>query len=284
MSNRTRTIEKWIDLNQDYVREAWSRLPGVHDGGGLLYMGGGIDATGGNGPLARFIRGRADSRGEPLIRMTLPNPLTARRWRDIYRTAQKKGIQVVVVPQAVVQEADIRRGSIKILHTERRRRMFRPPHQVIQADVAPQWGRQRPRIAYFLSGYDLNERGLSYFFCELPTDEPPESIEHAYQLLKPESVKRAEAQGRKVRRQGDMFFIETRGEEGPPEEDILFNASLFASNHIVSELANHKGLVMVRGKILHRPFGRRPDHAPLRLPGKGWWIAVQNAVRVTAYP
>jgi hypothetical protein len=158
--------------------------------------------------------------------------------------------------------------------------MFRPPQQVIEATVWPNWSR-KPRHTYFMSGYDLNERGLSYFFCELPSGEVPTSVEHAYQMLRPESVRRALAQNRKVMRQGDMFFIKTRGEEGPPEDRITTDTRLFDTNHYVSEHARHNGLVMVRGKVSHQPDGRRPDHAALRLPGNAWWIAVRNTVPVT---
>lgn len=272
-------IERWIDLNADHLRSPYQRLRNVHDSHGLVYEGSSIEATGGNGTIAKMLRSAEDVEG-PLIRMGLPNQVTILRWRDIYRTAERKDVPVVVVPRLVLDSADIRYRSIKVIASERRPRMFRPPQQVIEAVVHPRWLRH-PRTAYFMSGYDLNERGLSYFFCELPPGAEPTTVEEAYQALKPESVKRAEAQGRKVLRQGDMFFIGTRGEEGPPEERIITEARLFDTNHFVSELARHNGLVMVRGRVSHSPVGRRPDHATLRLPGRAWWIAVRNTVPVT---
>jgi hypothetical protein len=279
MSERTKTIERWMNLAMVRHREAWRNLPGVIDGHGLLYVGNVIEATGGNGTIAKMLR--TSEHGEtPLLRMGLPNQVTIRRWREIYRIAERKGVQVVVVPRAVLDNSDIRRNTIQVVASERRPRLFRPPQQVIQATVAPRWTR-KTRTSYFLSGYDLNERGLSYFFCELPTDAVPTTVEEAYQSLKPESVRRAEAQGRKVMRQGDMFFIKTRGEEGPPDERIITEARLFDTNHFVSEYARHNGLVMVRGKVFHNPVGRRPDHATLRLLGNSWWIAVRNTVPVT---
>lgn len=279
MSDRTRTIERWLDLNLLRVREPYVRLRGVRDGHGLFYMGGNIEMTGGNGQAASMIRSRED--GEPMMRMALPNQVTIRRFRDIYRVAVRRGVQVVVVPRRVLDQSDIRPRSMRVIASERRARRFRPPQQVIEATVWPGYAREG-RTAYFLSGYDRAERGLSYFFCELPTDTPPESVDHAYRMLQPESVKRAHAQHRKVYRQGDMFFIAARDEEGPAEDDIGWERFLFGSNHRVTQSARVNGLLMVRGTVTHDPTNRRADHRPLRLPGKGWYIAVQNAVRVTA--
>lgn len=278
MSERTDTIRAWLRLNLTYKREPYARLPGVHDGHGLFYIGAGIEYANGNGPAASLVRDRQHDLG-PLLRMALPNPVTYRRFRDIYAAAMDLGVPVVVVPRNVLAQADIRPPSIRLVATERRMRMFRPPQQVIQADVWPDWTRTK-RTAFFLSGYDLNERGLSYFFCELPTDTAPESVDHAYQMLQPESVKRALAQRRKVYRQGDMYFIKAKDEEGPVNID--FEPYLFRSNHRVTEGGhNPDGVLMVRGKVEHRPLNRRADHKTLRLPGNGWYIAVQNAVRVT---
>lgn len=278
MSDRTRTIDAWIDWAFERERLAYVRVArGILDGHGLIYEPTSIEFTGGNGMAVRVERTR--ERGAPLARMTLPNPVTERRWGQIYRALRRKGIQVYVVPRAVLDESDIRRKSINVIHSESERRWARPPHQLIEATVSPRWER-KTRQTYFLSGYDLNEKGLSYFFCELPPHARPTTVEEAYQALQPESVKRARAQRRKVLRQGDMFFIQTRGEEGPPDDRIITDTRLFDTNHFVPELARHNGLVMVRGKVSHRPLGRRPDHRPLRLPGRGWWIAVRNTVPV----
>lgn len=278
MSERTRIIERWLDANLDHLREPYVRIRGVHDTRNLYFVGSAIEIRG-EGTFAAMIRDLGD--GEPMMRMGLPNQLSIFAFRDIYNTAKRKGVQVVCVPNNVLQQADIRRKTMRVIAEERRPRPFRPPQQVIEALVHPRWER-RGRTAYFLSGYDLNERGLSYFFCELPTDTAPESVEAAYQLLQPESVKRALAQRRKVYRQGDMFFIRATREEGPSEDDqITEDAYLFRSNHRVSMAARVNGLLLVRGKVTHAPSGRRADHKPLRLPGQGWYIAVQNAVRVT---
>ena len=278
MSERTRSIANWLDINLARKREPYARLRGVFDKHGLFFIGASIEYAGGNGPAAHLVRDSTHDLG-PLLRMALPNQVTYRRFREIYRIGREKDVPVVVVPRNVLAQADIRTNSIRLIATERRMRMFRPPQQVIEAQVWPNWER-KPRTAYFLSGYDIAERGLSYFFCELPTDTAPESVEHAYQMLQPESVKRAIAQRRKVYRQGDMFFIRAKDEEGPV--DIDSDLYLFGSNHRVAQGGNNPdGLVMVRGKVEHRPMNRRADHKPLFLPGRGWYIAVQNAVRVT---
>jgi hypothetical protein len=278
MSERTRSIERWLDINLKQKKEPYERMRGVHDGHGIWFVGAGIEYSNGNGPAAHLVRDSTSLKGGPLLRMALPNQITYRRFREIYRIATDKSVPVVVAPRSVLAQADIRTNTIKLIATERRMRMFRPPQQVIEATVWPNWD-SKPRTAYFLSGYDLAERGLSYFFCELPTDTAPESVEHAYQMLQPESVKRAHAQRRKVYRQGDMFFIRAKDEEGPTK--ILSDVTLFETNHRVSEGGfNKDGLLMVRGKVQHRPFNRGPDHRTLVLPGRGWYIAVQNAVRV----
>lgn len=281
MSERTKMIEAWVDWAFDRERPYYERIPrGIRDTRGLLFSPSGIEYTGGEGTAVRVERTRDGETGIPLARMRLPNQLTEFRWDEIYRALRKAGVPVFVIPRAVLENADIRTKSIEVIHSEARRRFARPPHQVIRATVAPRWTR-KPREAYFLSGYDSNEKGLSYFFCELPSAARPTTVEEAYQALQPESVLRARAQRRKIMRQGDMFFIQVRGEEGPPDDRIATEARLFDTNHFVSELARHNGLVMVRGKVFHNPFGRRPDHKPLRLPGRGWWIAVRNTVPVT---
>jgi hypothetical protein len=74
------------------------------------------------------------------------------------------------------------------------------------------WGmvHPRPRVALFLSGFDENERRPLYFLCELPkVDVPPTTVREAYRDLKPETVKLAEAMGKDVKRQGDIYAIPT---------------------------------------------------------------------------
>lgn len=60
----------------------------------------------------------------------------------------------------------------------------------------------------FLSGFDHGEPHLAYFFCELPKCDVS-SVDEAYEALKPDTVKLAESMGRRVKRQGDIFAVET---------------------------------------------------------------------------
>ena len=264
-------------------REIFERVPRrIVDGRGVFFEPTQIELSGGNGTLARVVRTKDHVLG-PLIRMPLPNQATDWRWEEAFKTFRREGIPVFCVPRAVLENSDIRPKSIEVIHTEKNRRFARPPHQVLKATVHPRWlTAKRAREAYFLSGYDRNERGLSYFFCELPPGVVPTTVEDAYQSLQPESVKRALSQKRKVLRQGDMFFIQVKGERTPTDAQTAKDMRLFDTNHFATEYGNVNGLRMVRGRIEHKPFGRRPDHRPLRLP-KGWWITVRNTVPVVRY-
>lgn len=71
-------------------------------------------------------------------------------------------------------------------------------------------GNRRHRWAFFLSGFDENERRPLYFLCELPrVPVPPTTVREAYRDLMPETVKLAVAMGKDVKRQGDIFAIPT---------------------------------------------------------------------------
>ena len=59
--------------------------------------------------------------------------------------------------------------------------------------------------AYFICGMDDNQ----YFISELPGR--PQTVEQAFNALKPAEVKQAETDGRQVERQGDWFFIHQVG-------------------------------------------------------------------------
>lgn len=216
--------------------------------------------------------------GGSYIRMSLPNALTALFHREVQRVARHLGVPFYIAPVEVIERAGIRASSVEILDIQRRAPYARPLHSLIRADVKePYTGKHR--TAYFLAGYDTQERN-SYFFCEVIGE--PTTIEQAYQALKPESVRIAEAQRRKVYRQGDMFFIRATKDEGPLNHtsgrmDRRLGHQLFGTNHYVDDLADNGGVTLVRGRVRHRPVARRPDHKPLVLPG-GWWVAVQNAV------
>ena len=253
------------------------------DGWGTLREG---DST----PLARMFRHQGDV---PLVRLTLPNAVTIGRHRIIRDAVLAEGGQVITVPRDVIGIADITKESIKVVHTRGREyKFFRADEQLIKANVRYYERKSSPwaaelyalRPTYFLSGYDANEPGLSYFFCELPPFEPgqePTTVEQAYESLKPESVKIAEKLRRKVVRQGDMFFIRDKNFVPHESDKERGEAYLHRSNHVAEEVRQREGLTYVRGTISHRPPFREPDHKPLKLGTKYWWLCVRNTVPVT---
>jgi hypothetical protein len=157
----------------------------------------------------------------------------------------------------------------------------------------------RRRWAYYLSGFDLNETRPSYFFCELPKSQPA-TVEEAYEVLKPDSVKLAESMGREVKRQGDIFAIpmptlETRtlkrdgeyrrmpkrDEADPRRGDTADIPYLLDTNHAATEVVTMGGYTYARGMLTHAPAWRAPDHKRVKL-GNEWHLIVKNTVPIGA--
>lgn len=159
------------------------------------------------------------------------------------------------------------------------------------------------RWAYFLSGFDHNERQPSYFFCELPKNVRPTTMAEAYDALKPDAVKYAESIGRDVLRQGDIFAIPTtvttrelkkigtyhkrqvevyraNNSWSPDIRDTSAESYIISTNHTCSEVVRVGGQVYARGVMRHEPHGRRPDHVRISL-GKQWHLILKNTVPVT---
>jgi hypothetical protein len=308
MPSRDALIKQWYDWNNAKQRQDYHHDARQEDGWLMTFMGSRISNANATETIATFVRREtimfvhADGHGErskwaggargddtllpPLVRLPLPNVLTIGRHRAISRVVRAAGGQAVAVSNRVLQVADIVVSSIVVIDTEKRPRGSRAPQQLIRAKVSSIWI-HGTRWSYFLSGYDLNEPGLSYFFCELPPDAMPSTIEEAYQMLKPESVKVAEAQRKKVKRQGDIFLIPVDtppGGEGPlikkgRKPDPWDWDYILGTNHMAEDRIVHRNLTYVRGRIVHAPSGRRPDHQPLRL-GRQWHLAVKNTVPV----
>jgi hypothetical protein len=183
---------------------------------------------------------------------------------------------------------------------------------------------------FYLSGYDTQESpprvgdfrspGL-YFLCRLP--HPVDTVNEAREALKPESVKRAEAQGIEVRRQGDLFAIKSeltradieaqggvfREYSGPDTvgttevsritwdgsvvtyQAILppqANPGLYGTAHIcITSAQLPNGVWVGSGGMVHDPHllgeSRNPDHSPLELDD-GWWLITPNTVPKTLGP
>jgi hypothetical protein len=149
------------------------------------------------------------------------------------------------------------------------------------------------RTAFFLSGFDHNERRPSYFFCELPKTARPTSVEEAYEALKPQAVKTAEQASLTVYRQGDIFAIDLFTDT-PARMDkktlralgateFVKSGTLLGTNHIATEVTTTtSGTTFARGILKHDPAGRRPDHARVILGDrKQWHLIVKNTVPTT---
>ena len=271
-------LVRWITwcMDDNPKRSIYDNMPNRNHR--RLSAGGSSMWLGSEGMIARVHKTKD---GGWYIISRLPNILTNAAHNDIRRAAERCGVPVLYTSEVVLDRAMIMRSSVKVLDQQAKAPFLRPRHVLFSASVH---GGDSVRQAYFLSGYDVNERN-SYFLCEVAGE--PQTIAEAYEALKPKSVKVAEAQGRKVRRQGDMFFIKAKRSEIPNDDVITakldYDAFLFGSNHTVSQCVQTEGVLFVRGKVRHRPRGRRPDHKTLHLP-PGWWIAVQNAVPIVDMP
>jgi hypothetical protein len=152
-----------------------------------------------------------------------------------------------------------------------------------------------PRVtATFLSAFDENERTPLYFLCELPQGCEPQTVEEAFECLKPNAVKTAEALGRTVLRQGDVFAIPvdltTRDlrkagftSPAPPKYSRLHMSKneryVLGVNHTATEVLTSHGVTYARGTLRHKPAerGRQPEHRMVKL-GKGWHALIRNTV------
>lgn len=278
-------IRDWYEWNTKASRNTWDRMPRFPNGVfGMAPFGNRITDANGTESLAVML-----SHETGLVRMTLPNPMTYSRHRMIVRIVESLGGKTFTVPRTVLRAASVIDSTIEVIDTHNTKVPLRAKESLIRAQIRTggEWNsflgrRVGPftRETYFLGGFDRNERRLSYFFCELAPGVHPTTVAEAYETLKPPSVLVAEAQRvRRIKRQGDMFLIPTKR----PIDKISrvdHNAYVHGSNHMASErLITQNGLVYVRGNLVHRPSGRRPDHKPLHLGGH-WHLCVKNTVPV----
>lgn len=155
---------------------------------------------------------------------------------------------------------------------------------LVRAETEVRGGKNRK--SYFLSGFDHNESRALYFFCELPAGVHPTTVDEAYECLKPDVVKTAEANGRSVERQGDIFAIEvtTANKKDLRKAGARFEKRgyLLDTNHTATEVAYMpNGVTLVRGTMTHAPEFRAADHSRVKLgDGKTWHIAIKNTVPI----
>lgn len=144
------------------------------------------------------------------------------------------------------------------------------------------------RPVTLLSGFDMHESRPLYFLCELPRGAKPTTVAEAYEDLKPETVKLAEAAGLDVLRQGDIFAVPTgltlreiRRLPGT-SATVVKAGRLLGTNHYATDVAYlSNGVTLMRGTMTHRPAGRRPDHGRVTMPKGVWHIAIKNTVPVS---
>jgi len=240
----------------------------------------------GNDRVAEFMR-HGD---QPIVRLMLPNFLTMRRHRLIRRTVTKLGGQVLCAPNSVLRGAGIDLQTINVLHVKPSWSPLYADEYLFTGEVAfhdrtdPYWYRRMERArrtAYFLAGHDHNEPAFTFFMCELPPGVEPTTVDEAYHALKPPAVVAALENRMLVLRQGDMFFIRLRTWE-PPEGTDIDAKYLHRSNHRGEAVARIKvggeWQTYVKGKVIHAPAFRDPDHLPLKLGRRHWWLCVPNTV------
>ena len=132
--------------------------------------------------------------------------------------------------------------------------------------------------AHYLSGYDQQENPPLYFLCQLPG--PASSVGEARESLKPQSVKEALANGVRVQRQGDLFFIATEMSDDDLRiiTDDEYSSPLYGTAHCATRVVQlPTGVMLASGVVRHKPEGRAPDHLDLALGG-GWWLVARNTV------
>src|SRR2546422_9683917 len=79
-----------------------------------------------------------------------------------------------------------------------------------------------------------------YFFAELLTDCPPESLAEALNFLKPKVVREAEARGANVRRQGEWFAIPTKLLTSELMRDVERGVAVYRQRHVLGRDGHHE--------------------------------------------
>jgi hypothetical protein len=264
-----------IGINSSMKRGYWNSsgeyTGGVHISGGMLS---GRIST----PIATLV---ADTK---LVRFDVPHAQLWDQYTLVRDACKRAGLKAFIAPRNVLRQAGVRTKTVEVVD-QQRGNFFRREQTLIRADVSiGQEFSRDARKAYFLCGYDEQERRPSYFFCELPGE--PTTVAEAVRSLKPKSVIEAEKRGMRVRRQGDVYLIRLSRQEldrikvpDEPETGIFFENT----NHILEEGFKDGDLTFGRGSLRHSPDGRKPDHKPIRI-GRRWHLLVKNTVPVIADP
>jgi hypothetical protein len=145
----------------------------------------------------------------------------------------------------------------------------------------------RVKDRYYLSAVDetgTNWNGM-YFLAELITDRPPETLEDAFNALKPPVVREAEARGANIMRQGEWFAIPTMLRTSELMQDVERGVAAYRLNHVLGKDGHHrleeaiiyragdrKGQVFARGVLTHT----ENEHTDLDLGAIRWYQIVHN--------
>lgn len=138
------------------------------------------------------------------------------------------------------------------------------------------------RYRTFVSSFDYNETIPLYFLAEIPPKAKATTVDDAILALAPPIVHAAMAQGREVKRQGDMFAIPTtlttKDVKARTNGQLLRMQGVMGTDHCATQSYVGKGKVTyARGFLHHKPVGRVRDHLVCAL-GSEWHLMVPNAV------
>lgn len=232
---------------------------GVHILGDAVFLGGLV--------LAESHRG--------YVELGVPGPGMWGRLKLLQKELTRLSVPHITVNRRVVPQASVDMSDLTVIdnHDD----TYTPESLILAATHT----HGKSRRAFYLSGFDKQEFFPAYFFCELPPGATPTTIEEAYESLKPEAVRLAESMGRKVKRQGDIFAIPLK--DFTPKREPTEDLRVDLTNHrVTGGLIYREGgnkVFFARGKLMHRPRFRRPDHKTLRL-GRQWHLVLKNTVPV----
>ncbi len=145
----------------------------------------------------------------------------------------------------------------------------------------------RVRERYYLSAVDETGRGWGgmYCFTELHTDRAPQTLQDAFNFLKPKVVMEAEARGSNVRRQGEWFAIPTKLLTSQLMRDVERGLAVYRERHVLGRDGHHeleeaviyrygpqKGAVYARGVLKHT----EREHHEVDLGTIRWHLVVHN--------
>src|SRR5216684_7257944 len=169
----------------------------------------------------------------------------------------------------------------------------------MQVKVKDKYGREKTRSVhtlgdsvvrvkdrYYLSAVDETGVGAGmYFLAELLTDRAPETLEDAFNALKPPVVREAEARGSNILRQGEWFAIPTMLRTSELMRDVERGIAAYRLNHVLGNDGHHqleeaiiyragdrKGQVFARGVLTHT----KNEHTELDLGTIRWYQIVHN--------